>query len=368
MDKLRILLLVTDAFGGQGGIAKFNRDLANALAAQNTVAAVVVVPRKIDAEVPQILGKVAFVSEAAGSKMRFARTLLSVLRRESFDLVICGHINLLPLAYLAKAASSSKLLLIIHGIDAWHPTRRRLVNFLARKVDMFVSVSELTKQRFLSWTGLSDRQGCVLPNCFARELFGPGPKNPSLLDRYRLTGRAVLMTCGRLAANERYKGVDEMLEILPELSVAVPNVAYLIVGDGDDRLRLEQKAAALNLDGRVVFAGFIPEAEKADHYRLADAYVMPGRGEGFGIVYLEALACGIPTVGSKLDGSAEALRGGLLGILVDPNDRCEIKRGVMEALSRPKHVPEGLDFFSYENYRQRVGDLLHRLEDMQQSV
>ena len=73
------------------------------------------------------------------------------------------------------------------------------------------------------------------------------------------------------------------------------------------------------LSDRVVFAGFIPEAEKADHYRLADAYVMPGRGEGFGFVFLEAMACGIPVVGSRLDGSREALRQGDLGILVDPD-------------------------------------------------
>ena len=93
----------------------------------------------------------------------------------------------------------------------------------------------------------------------------------------------------------------------------IPNIAYLIVGDGDDRQRLEAKARSRGIDDRVVFAGFIPEAEKADHYRLADAFVMPGRGEGFGFVFLEALACGIPVVGSRLDGSREALAPGGVG-------------------------------------------------------
>jgi glycosyltransferase involved in cell wall biosynthesis len=133
---------------------------------------------------------------------------------------------------------------------------------------------------------------------------------------------------------------------------------YLIVGDGPDRRRLEEKAKSLGMDEHVVFAGLIPEAEKADHYRLADAYVMPSRGEGFGIVHLEAMACGIPAVASKVDGSREAVRDGALGILVDPSDQEDVKTGVLESLNRPKGVvPEGLDYFSYSYFEQR----LHRI-------
>jgi phosphatidyl-myo-inositol dimannoside synthase len=96
------------------------------------------------------------------------------------------------------------------------------------------------------------------------------------------------MTLGRLSKHEKYKGVDGILELMPALLKDIPNIAYLIVGDGTDRKRLEEKARSLGVHGHVVFAGYIPESEKAEHYRLADAYVMPGRGEGFGIVYLEA--------------------------------------------------------------------------------
>ncbi len=78
-----------------------------------------------------------------------------------------------------------------------------------------------------------------------------------------------------------------------------------------------------------MWAGYIPESEKADHYRLADAYAMPGRGEGFGIVYLEALAWGVPVVASQVDSGREAVRDGALGILVDPNDAKDIKRGIL---------------------------------------
>src|SRR5439155_2564410 len=100
----------------------------------------------------------------------------------------------------------------------------------------------------------------------------------------------------------------------------IPNVVYVVCGEGPDRSRLERKAVGLGVRDRVVFTGFIPEALKADYYRLADAYVMPSRGEGFGIVFLEAMACGIPVMGSRLDGSREALLDGELGVLVNPDD------------------------------------------------
>jgi glycosyltransferase involved in cell wall biosynthesis len=110
---------------------------------------------------------------------------------------------------------------------------------------------------------------------------------------------------------------------------------------------------------RVVFAGRVDEEEKADHYRLADVFVMPGRGEGFGIVYLEALACGIPVVGSVLDGSRDALLDGRLGVLVDPDDRADLVRGIREALTRPKgEVSPLLSEFSEERFAGRVHAIL----------
>ena len=116
---------------------------------------------------------------------------------------------------------------------------------------------------------------------------------------------------------------------------------------------MEAKARRLGVADRVVFAGYIPDREKADHYRLADAFVMPGRGEGFGIVYLEAMACGIPVVASSADASQEAVRSGELGVVVDPDDIDSVKRGILHALQTPRGVPEGLDYFAVSRFRER---------------
>ena len=116
----------------------------------------------------------------------------------------------------------------------------------------------------------------------------------------------------------------------------MPDLVYLIAGDGDDRSRLESKTRALGLDSHVVFAGYITEEEKAAHYRLADAFVMPGHGEGFGIVYLEAMACGITVVASKADASREAVCNGELGIFVDPKNPEELRDGILNLLAQPR--------------------------------
>lgn len=353
---LRVLALVTDAYGGHGGIALYNRDLLQALCSFPGCARVVAIPRRMPNPPEPMPEKLAYLDTAVGGKLNYIATALRVLRGDrGHALVVCGHINLMPLAWLVSRFLDVPLVLYIYGIDAWKPTRNLLANALAKRASCVVAISAVTAWRFRSWASSTTQKLLLLPNAIHADWYGPGAKSPALLERYRLEGKTVLMTLGRLVSAERYKGFDETLEVLPELIEVVPNVAYLIVGDGSDRERLAQKARALGVADRVVFAGNIAEAEKADHYRLADAYVMPSKGEGFGFVLLEAMACGIPVVASKLDGGREAVRDGQLGILVDPADQRQLKRAILEALARPKGiVPAGLEHFSYPNFEARA--------------
>ncbi|MEP7087994.1 MAG: glycosyltransferase, partial [Gemmatimonadota bacterium] len=142
----------------------------------------------------------------------------------------------------------------------------------------------------------------------------------------------------------------------------IPNISYLVVGDGTDRERLEEKAESLGVSNRVVFAGFIAEEEKADHYRLADAFVMPGRGEGFGIVYLEALACGLPIVASSLDASAEVVLNRRFGRVVNPDRAGELKTACVDVLADTERVvPRELQTFSIARFKARWNWLLAEL-------
>jgi glycosyltransferase involved in cell wall biosynthesis len=246
--------------------------------------------------------------------------------------------------------------LFVYGIEAWKPLRT-LSNRLARNVRAAVSISDITLDRFLGWSGFGG-PSFILPNSIRAEWYGMRPRNRELAARYHLENKRVLMTLGRVEAAERYKGFDEVLEIMPELE---DDIAYVIAGGGNDVPRLQRKAAALGVAERVVFTGLLPEHEKADLYNLADVYVMPSRGEGFGFVLLEAMACGVPVIASRLDGGREAVRGGALGQLVDPTNPAEIRAAIADAIGGEKRIPEGLDYFSFANFEQRTHAIVDAL-------
>ncbi|HYE96794.1 MAG TPA: glycosyltransferase family 4 protein [Rubricoccaceae bacterium] len=356
---MRILALVTDAYGGRGGIAQHNRHLLDALCIAPQVAEVVALPRLV-VEPPGLLPDgLTYVTAAARGKAAYLQALLALgLWRSTFETVVCGHLNLLPLAVLAAVRHRARLLLVVHGIEAWTP-RGEVVKRMLRRVDEIVAVSSFTRRRFLAWSGVGEARARVIPNAIDLGAYGPGPKRPDLVARYGLEGKKVILTLGRMDARERYKGHDELLDVLPALAKEEGRLAWLVVGDGDDRPRLEAKARALGVADHVVFAGYVPDGEKADHYRLADVFAMPGRGEGFGIVYLEALACGIPVVASSADASREAVSDGRMGEVVDPEDRAALLAGLRRAFARAGgRVPAGLDTFSVSRFRARWHGLL----------
>lgn len=358
---MKVAALVTEAHGGRGGIAAFDRDLLEAIAAHPRCERVTALARlggPLAAPLPQQL---VYAVRGCGKTEFVRRAVREFKRPGACDLVVCGHLNLLPVAWLAARRQRAPLALVLYGIEAWRPHRSALVNRLARRVDEVVAISEVTRRRFFAWSGARG-PGRVLPVCVDLQAFSPGPKSPELLKRYGLGHNRVVMTLGRFSAAERYKGVDELLEALPVLARAAPDLAYLVCGDGDDLERLREKSALLGLTDRVVFAGHVPEAEKADHYRLADVFAMPSRGEGFGIVFLEALACGIPVVAGNDDGGREALREGAWGELVDPGDPSDLARGVRDALARGRGaVPAGLDELGKPAFLARVTALVDAL-------
>lgn len=351
----RILMLLTDAFGGHGGIALCNRDILCALCEDPDTAEVVALPRIARLPLNDLPDKLVFDVSALGGTFAYLRALgRQLMSNRAFDIVYCGHINLMPLAVLAARILRVPLVLGIHGIDAWEPSPRRLTRAAAGHADHVFSVSRVTLDRFRSWQNYPETACTVLPNAIHLDEFGLGTRDAALAERYGLAGRRVVMTFGRLAGSERYKGFDEVLEAMPALIGQIPEIIYVIAGDGGDRGRLEEKAASLGIADHVVFTGMVAEEEKAALYRLADAYVMPSRGEGFGFVLLEAMACGVPTIGSTLDGGREALRDGMLGELVDPADGAALVDAILRALSKPRGIPAGLDYFAFPEFSRRL--------------
>ena len=215
----------------------------------------------------------------------FALMLVSVALLEGPRLILSTHANFSPLAAWLQGLRGIPVWVSAHGIEVWNLPEEQIRNAL-RRANKILPVSEYTRGRLEKEIGISAKRFEVVPDTYDSGKFQPGPAPSALRQRLGLEGKKVLYTMARLDPRERYKGIDEVLSVLPELAREIPNLVYLIGDKGADRERLEKKARGLGVADRVIFAGFVPEEEKADYYRLADLFVMPGWGEGFGIVYL----------------------------------------------------------------------------------
>ena len=355
----RILGLVTGAFGGRGGIAAVTRDLAMALSIDDRVTSVLLLPR--DAEVPHqslperieqrrpIAGWLTYSLAALWAGLRFRPTI-----------VLCNHVYMAPLAAIAARLTGAKLLIHVHGIEIWRePTwlRRRAL----AAADLLVCVSRDTRARTLAWTDLAPERAVVLNNTVG-DVFTPGARH-SARKRLELSEEAVLLTVGRLDASERYKGHDLVIASLPALAKAFPDITYLIAGDGNDRPRVETLCAGNGTAARVRFLGHVPASDLPDLYRAADLFVMPSSGEGFGVAFLEAMACGTRAVGLGIGGATDALADGALGVIANEENLGEVLARELAALP-----PEGNDLahrvdtrFGRAAYQARVEDLLGML-------
>ena len=366
---MRAIVLLSDAYGGRGGIALYNRNFLKALCHYPAMEEVVALPRSITYSLQAMPSKLVYRAKSAGGKLHY---LIQCLRLVAFekraDLIVCGHLHLLPFAWLVALRHRCPVVPLIYGVEAWTPTSRRIVNHLCGKLKAFISIRKLTAARMKAWANIKDATVYYLPNCIDETEYGPAAKRSDLVEKYGLEGKKVVMTAGRMDSIdfERRKGFDEVLEVLPELRRRVPEIVYLIVGDGDDKTRLERKAKDLGVEDLVRFSGYVHDSEKADYYRLADVFAMPGSNPlfdryPFRFVFLEALACGVPIVGCRLDDPSERddPDAKTLIIQVDPNDKTDIIRGILLALAGTRTIQSPrIKEYCYPAFRNRLHEYL----------
>ena len=241
----------------------------------------------------------------------------------------------------------------VHGIDAWE--RPGVLRTRAVEQASFVTaVSRYSRKRLLAWARIQPSQVKVLPNTIG-DRFSPGPKPSHLLERHGLRDKNVLLTVGRLSSAERYKGHDLVIRAMPELLQQDSSYRYVITGDGNDRSRLEKIANEMGVTGQVIFTGQVTDAELPDYYRLADTFVMPSIGEGFGIVFLEAARSGLAVIGGNQDGSVDALREGVLGKLVPPKPD-SVSLAIIKENTKYS-VEKDAAIFGVEYFRNRVSEI-----------
>jgi glycosyltransferase involved in cell wall biosynthesis len=301
--------------------------------------------------------------------VRFAASCLWQLWREKPMLCVMTHPHFAKA--LSVVAPSTPVIAAEHGVEVWGHLQGRLLKGLQACAG-HIPVSEFTRQTMLRESTLDQTKLAVVPDTFREHAFAPGPKPAKLLQRHGLhVDQPVLLTVGRLAADESYKGHDQVIQSLAIIRQTQPEVRYVIVGTGNDEARLRACAAEHGQTEAVIFAGFIPDEELGDYYRLCDAFVMPSTGEGFGIVYLEALASGRPCIVGDQDASPEAIGHGKLGFVVNPRSPAEIADAVLKLITRNHDKPwllepetlrrEIIDLYGFKAFKGHLANALRQL-------
>ncbi len=273
-------------------------------------------------------------------KLRFFVSALAAAISWSPDLMICAHIGLAPAARLIQKFRRVPYWVVLYGIEVWEELPRSKRNAL-RAAERLVAITRFTLDATIARHGLVRRRELILPPTLPK-----GRRSSPAADCMASNGSAppMVLTVGRIAASERYKGHDIMLEAWPDVLRRVPNAVYCIVGGGDDRQRLESLARDLCIAESVQFTGPVSDAELDVWYDRCCVFAMPARtelnaamprGEGFGIVFLEAMAHGKPVVGPAVGAPAEFIRSGEHGLLVDPTRSSEVAAALIELLEDP---------------------------------
>jgi len=274
--------------------------------------------------------------------------------------ILFAHLGLARIERFIPSGVRAPYGVFLHGVEAWRRLSAADRDLLAR-AHVRLANSAFTARRVREVNPeVGDVEVC--PLALAAE---PGVDSDATPVERRT--QAVLVV-GRMSAGERYKGHEQLIDAWPAVVAQEPAAELVMVGDGDDRARLEARARASAAGHRIRFAGFVTRPELDDWYRRAAVFALPSRNEGFGLVYLEAMAHGLPCVGSIHDAAGEVIRHGDTGMLVD-SDRPEEIAGAVTTLLGDADLRERMGragharwqrHFSYARFREQAVSVIER--------
>jgi phosphatidylinositol alpha-1,6-mannosyltransferase len=303
-------LVVTPGIGGADGIAAVSRLVARALDPPGPVAVLA-----LDGAAP---------APRPARRPRFLAAALRAAVAAPPARVICLHVGLGAVAR-ALAGRRAPLAIFLHGVEAWRPLGR-LARWAITGAGVLIANSEHTVRRFRAAN--PDLAGRAVSVCH----LGVAPAPASVADGDP-AGAPFALIVGRMAAAERYKGHDLLLDIWPGVARDVPGARLVIAGDGDDRARLEARAARLG--DHVRFVGRVSDATLASLYRRCAFFAMPSRDEGFGLVFLEAMRAGRACIGGT-GAAAEVIEDEVTGLVVDPGARDAVHKAIVRLFLEPE--------------------------------
>lgn len=356
---MKTLLLCPEIFASESGIQRVMRlylkALADAARAPEDAVRLVALNDRIFP--PEELARYAGgrLEAAVACGQRKGRFLAASLRlSRGCERLVCGHVRQLAAARLAKwLRPRLDYYLVAHGLEVWRPfgALERLALRGARRI---FCVSEFTRAQLQARCALPSARLAVLPNALD-PYFAPGAPAVAAADG----GAPVLLTVSRLGRDDAYKGIDHLIAALPAIRREIPAARLQVAGRGDDAPRLQALAAQNGLDGAVEFSGFVPEARLRSLFAGCALFALPSEREGFGLVFLEAMAHGKPCVAARAGGVPEVIDESS-GLLVPYGDVPALAAACVAALRRPwdaAAIRRRAEYFSFARFQQRLHEL-----------
>jgi len=286
------------------------------------------------------------------------------------DWILFSHLALARSQQFVPKPMRRPYAVFLHGIEAWAeltPHERRAVS----DADLRIANSLYTAKRVMAaHPGIGPVEACplALPPAFSSSARING--NLGGVDTPVAIGPHAVLVVGRMSQSERYKGHDQLIDAWPAVITRVPDAQLLIVGDGDDAARLKAKAAHTTGADRIHFLGFVPDPTLQALYERSAMFALPSGGEGFGLVYLEAMTHRLACVGSTHDAASEIIVDGVTGRLVDQNDSAGLTEAVASLLSdesRRQGMGEAgyaraTSAFTFERFSTRLQSLIQDAE------
>jgi len=354
---VKTVLFAPELFLAEGGIARILRAYAHALSLDEPggppVGVIVLNDSPASAgRMPGYLRRerLSPLYLANRSKVRFIAACLR--HGASADRIVCGHIHLAGVARLVQRIRPSlRYYIVAHGIDVWRPYTRAERRHLSQ-AHRVLCVSEYTRRQILRFMPSLDPQRlAIVPNTLDPDFVmpeapwgpdaGPGPR---------------ILTVARLTRDDTYKGVDTLIEAMPQVRARLPGARLIVVGGGNDEGRIRQLARENGGPGAVDVLGRVDDAALRAEYARCTLFALPSRKEGFGLVFLEAMSFGKPCLGARAGGIPEVVTEDV-GELVEYGHVDHIADACVRlALRRfdPLKIRAHLNAFSFDVFRQRL--------------
>ncbi|HEY6903703.1 MAG TPA: glycosyltransferase family 4 protein [Candidatus Acidoferrales bacterium] len=257
------------------------------------------------------------------AKMRFVLSGMADARAgrdAAAGAIVALHPNLaLPARWIQRTVRSMKTIVICHGVEVWKPLPRLRRRALAA-ANLVLAPSNDTIRKLIAAQGVPQEKIRKLPWCLSPSFLAMADDQGKLPEMPDFPQGRIVLTVGRWAASERYKGVDLLIGAITRLRETHPDLHLVAVGSGDDLPRLRALAGSLGVSGVTHFFENLSREEIAACYARADLFALPSTAEGFGLVFLEAMAFSKAVVGAAAGGSVDVIEDGVNGLLVPAND------------------------------------------------